>query len=137
NGYLRSSFTSRLIRQAIEGVKFEYNDRHPSMSMVYLDAAARQRVEVLKHFTYEATIKSPRVTTSQFRAAEIIKVIFEALDKDERLLPEDVREVHDRIDDPLKKRVLCDFIAGMTDRYALEFYGRIKSENPQTIFKPL
>lgn len=35
------------------------------------------------------------------------------------------------------KRVICDFIAGMTDRYAMEFYGRLFSENPQTIFKPL
>jgi dGTPase len=36
-----------------------------------------------------------------------------------------------------KARVLCDFIAGMTDRYAVEFYGRSPSENPQTIFTPL
>ena len=36
-----------------------------------------------------------------------------------------------------KARVLCNFIAGMTDRYGVEFYGRSRSENPQTIFKPL
>ena len=28
-------------------------------------------------------------------------------------------------------------IAGMTDRYTVEFYERSLSENPQTIFKPL
>ena len=29
------------------------------------------------------------------------------------------------------------FIAGMTDRYAVEFYGRLNSDTPQTVFKPL
>ena len=35
-----------------------------------------------------------------------------------------------------KYRCICDFISGMTDKYAIEFYGRLKSENPETIFKP-
>ncbi|MGA9726232.1 MAG: hypothetical protein WBE80_09245 [Methylocella sp.] len=39
--------------------------------------------------------------------------------------------------DAAKKRVVCDFIAGMTDRYAVEFYSRIFSDSPQSIFKPL
>jgi dGTPase len=94
-------------------------------------------VEVLKHFTYEATIQSNRVTVSQFRAKEILHAIFDALSDDQRLLPDDARVLYRRVGDDEKARVLCDFIAGMTDRYAVEFYGRIRSENPQTIFKPL
>lgn len=35
-----------------------------------------------------------------------------------------------------RNRVICDFIAGMTDSYAMKFYARLKSENPETIFKP-
>ncbi|MBQ7706751.1 MAG: hypothetical protein IJT72_03105, partial [Lachnospiraceae bacterium] len=53
-------------------------------------------------------------------------------------LPEDYRKLYMlKTDDSWHSRVVCDFIAGMTDRYALEFYGRLFSENPQTIFKPL
>ncbi len=137
NGYLRSQFTSKLVRLALEGVTLTLNAECPVLSTVSLGGDAHRRVEVLKHFTFEATIKSPRVKVSQFRANEIIKTIFEALEQDDRLLPDDCREVYERIEGPQKKRVLCDFTAGMTDRYALEFYGRIKSENPQTIFKPL
>ncbi len=33
-------------------------------------------------------------------------------------------------------RVICDFVAGMTDRYAAEFYERLYGGN-QTIFKPI
>jgi dGTPase len=35
------------------------------------------------------------------------------------------------------KRVICDFIAGMTDRYAVQFYGRLFGTNPESIFAPL
>jgi dGTPase len=33
------------------------------------------------------------------------------------------------------KRTICDFIASMADNYCIEFYGRLTSENPQSIFK--
>lgn len=137
NAYLRSAFTSRLIRMAIEGVKLEPNTTHPALSKVSLQGTARIRVEVLKHFTYEATIQSSRVSVSQVRAREIVSEIFRALKDDQRLLPDDVRRLHDRSAIKERDRAICDFIAGMTDRYAVEFYGRIKSENPETIFKPL
>lgn len=137
NAYLRSEFTSRLIRQAIEGIEFEPNSKTPALSKVSLGGVARLRVEILKHFTFEATIQSSRVSVSQVRAHEIVSEIFKALKKDQRLLPDDVRRLHVRVAKAEKDRVLCDFIAGMTDRYAVEFYGRIKSENPETIFKPL
>ena len=68
---------------------------------------------------------------------QVDNAIFEALSDDQRLLPDDARTLYKRVGDGEKARVLCDFIAGMTDRYAVEFYGRIRSENPQTIFKPL
>lgn len=51
------------------------------------------------------------------------------------LLPADVQEVHQAIDPPFKKRVVSDFVAGMTDQYAAEYYRRLFSEAPQTIFK--
>lgn len=137
DGYLRSYFTSHLIGLALADIEFIFNADYPALSSAKLGDAARKRVEILKHFTYEKTIVSHRVITTQFRATEIIDTIIKALNQDSRLLPDDVRETYNRIETHLKSRVLCDFVAGMTDRYALEFYGRIRSENPQTIFKPI
>ena len=137
SGYIRSDFTSGLVRSAIDGVTFTWNADMPAMSVVDLTPAARRRVEVLKHFTFEATIQSSRVSVSQYRAHDIIETIFEALLNDQRLLPDDVRQLYSRSPKASRRRVICDFIAGMTDRYAIEFFGRLKSENPETIFKPL
>ncbi len=56
NGYGRSDFTSGLIRAAMEGVTFTLEPDAPPMSRVDSTGTARRQVEVLKHFTYEATI---------------------------------------------------------------------------------
>ncbi|QQR98685.1 MAG: dNTP triphosphohydrolase [Sphingobacteriales bacterium] len=34
-----------------------------------------------------------------------------------------------------KKRIICDFIARMTDKFALDFYARLKSDSPKSIYK--
>lgn len=137
DAYLRASFTSRLIRLALEGIELTLDKKRPALSKVRLHHDALMRVEVLKHFTYQATIQSNRVIVPQYRAKEIIYTIFDALTKDQRLLPDDARNLYNRVTPDQKPRVVCDFIAGMTDKYAVEFFGRLRSENPQTIFKPL
>jgi dGTP triphosphohydrolase len=55
-----------------------------------------------------------------------------------RLLPEDFRRWSGSLQDhSARMRVVCDFIAGMTDRYAVEFCSRLRSESPQSMFKPI
>ncbi|MBN1505979.1 MAG: hypothetical protein JW955_03990 [Sedimentisphaerales bacterium] len=75
------------------------------------------------------------------RSREIIETLFKTLSNDEEkgylLLPADYRQIHDALKTKSDRmRTICDFIAGMTDRYAIEFYARLTSENPETIFKP-
>jgi len=140
DGYLRNAYTSALVNSAIEEVVFDLNDKFPALSDVYLSENARIRVEVLKNFTYESQINSPRLKVAEFRGKEIVTTIFEVLRADEgwRLMPYDYQELYQHFTEQQDKvRTICDFIAGMTDRYAIEFYGRLKSENPETIFKPL
>lgn len=141
SGYLRVEFTSQLVREFIDGVQFTPNERIPALSKVQLADGVREKVEVLKRFNYVSLIMSPRLKVAEFRGGDIVKTIFDTLadnDKDgNRLLPDDFQRVFERIEGHQRKRVISDFIAGMTDRYALEFYGRLRSENPQTIFKPL
>ena len=85
-------------------------------------------------------IESPRLKIVEYRGYEIVRETFRALSKKDghTLLPDDYRErVVNATDELARDRAICDFIAGMTDRYAIEFYGRLRSESAQTIFKPL
>lgn len=140
NGFVRTSFTSDLISEFISGVEVDVNEDIPQLSVVRLASKTLEKVEVLKTYTYEAMIMSPRLKVLEHRGYGIIRDIFDKL-SDERghlLLPDDYRDLYERSKTvPARKRVICDFIAGMTDRYAFEFFGRLNSENSQTIFKPL
>jgi dGTPase len=136
-GYLRTSFTSDLVGRFIRGVKVSSNPTYPSMSRVYLDVETFKRVETLKHFAFELLIVSPMLKIAEKRGDQIIRTLFDCFMADRSLLPADWRELHEAIDNEAwQARVVCDYIAGMTDRYCVEMYARITSENPITIWKP-
>ena len=84
-------------------------------------------------------IQSPALKTVEYRGYDIVKDLFDALSEDggEMLLPDDYRARVKTTHQLERCRAVCDFIAGMTDRYAIEFHGRLYSDNVQTIFKPL
>ena len=53
------------------------------------------------------------------------------------LLPSDVLKLRQAFKQQQEKyRVICDFIAGTTDSYALDYYNRLTGDT-NTIFKPL
>ena len=139
NGAFRTSFTSELVNECVENVQIEIDKQSPPLSRVSLPPDLSNRVAILKHLTYELIIQSPSLKTVKHRGKEIVTSIFEALTANggELLLPEDFRKRFDKADGRNRSRVICDFIAGMTDRYAVEFYGRLRSDTPQTVFKPL
>ena len=140
-GDLRTTFTSELVGDYIDGVDVELNTEIPALSKVDLKSDLRKQVEVLKHLTYELIIQSPTLKTVAYRGSRIVKEIFKALKKRDGhlLLPDDYRDLFSNCANYNmdRDRAICDFIASMTDRYAVEFYGRLKSESAQTIFKPL
>jgi dGTPase len=140
NGYLRTSLTSQLVSNFIQGVEFQYNNDRPPLSKLSLDERIHRQIEVLKIYTYEAHIETARLKTVEFRGKEIVSEIFNCLKNDHKnqLLPEDYRTRCEAVrDENHRLRCICDFVSGMTDRYALEFYNRLKSGESSTIFKEL
>jgi len=139
DGYLRTGLTSALVGEFIRSIVLTPNARFPSLSTVALLGSVRTKVEVLKNVSFVCLIMSPRLRMSHYRGQRIVGEIFEILHSDDgaRLMPEDFRALWQRVSEQDRPRVVCDFIAGMTDRYAIEFYGRLTSKAPATIFKPL
>jgi dGTPase len=140
NGYERTRLTSSLIYRFLTGIYIQPYSKITPLIKIALTESIREEVEVLKNLVYKEIISSNILTIPEYRRYGIIKKVFIALNEPNGylLLPEDLSEIFRRInDETLKKRIICDYIAGMTDRYIMEFYGRIESENPQTIFKPI
>lgn len=139
-GGLRTNFTSDQVGRYIRSIKVCYEKNAPFLSFVYMDLDILKELEILKIFTYESLIMSPMLKVTEYRGKDIVTEIFEALTSDDGhlLMPNDFQKLYFELRDKAeKKRVVCDFIAGMTDRYAVQFYGRLFGTNPETIFSPL
>ena len=139
NGYFRTDFTATLIQKFMDGVEVVKNKDHPQLHKARLNLKTFIMVEVLKNIAYEAVIRSPTLQVVEFRGKDIVKKIFKALVEDDGnwLLPRDYRELYNACEAEADKyRVICDFIAGMTDRYAVEFYSRLYGANGLTMHKP-
>ena len=141
DGRVRTSFTSDLVNEYVEGIDVvKIDEEIPALSSIELKPDLQRRMKLLKHLTHELVVQAPPLATVEYRGYEIVKEIFSALSSEggERLLPDDYKKLVADISDELERdRTICDFVAGMTDRYAIEFYGRLRSVNAQTIFKPL
>jgi dGTPase len=77
----------------------------------------------LKRFLYEQLYEHPRVAEANDRAAEAIRDLFAIYRATPDLLPAHVRA---RIELDGEARAVADYVAGMTDRFALEERERLK-----------
>ncbi|MBO1852104.1 dGTP triphosphohydrolase [Burkholderia cenocepacia] len=142
NGFLRTQFTSELVKEFIKGVSIDINTNNLALSKVRVSKYIRAKIEALKHLTFEALTMAPRMRLVEYRGRDIVKSIFLALASADRsghlLLPDDWRDAYFSTNGkPEKMRVICDFVAGMTDRYAMEFFARLTSTNNEhSFFKP-
>lgn len=139
NAYSRTKLTSELVHKFMSGVSIEINEKIPALSKVNVTKKIKLKIEVLKHINYLMMIMSPRLKVVEFRGGEIVKTLFEILSSKEgiHLLPKDVRIIYDCLSTECeKKRTVCDFVAGMTDRYAVDFYSRLRG-NASSMFVPI
>lgn len=140
DGKMRSEFSSVLVGSFMRGVSVKANGgRDIRFSELDVARDIRIKIESLKHLNFLFTIMSPRLKVVEYRGYDVVKTIFQTLDSEEGhlLLPDDLQTMYERLTDTdSKKRLICDFVAGMTDRYAVEFYSRLKGSGA-TIFKPI
>jgi dGTPase len=77
----------------------------------------------LKQFLFENLYRHYRVVRMTSKAARVVAELFEAFVDDIRLLPDE----HKRKAERDRHRAVADYIAGMTDRYAIKEHRRLFS----------
>ena len=77
---------------------------------------------VLKDYLMEDFYRHYRVSRMAAKAEHVLAELFTAYMKNPRLLPKATRA---KIDKSPQARIVCDYIAGMTDRFALQEYQRL------------
>jgi dGTPase len=81
-----------------------------------------RRNRQLKDFLYNNLYRHYRVVRMAVKAERIISDLFQAYHLDPPILP---KQFQDLVDERGLERVICDYIAGMTDRYAVEEHDKI------------
>lgn len=103
--------------------------RHNPAPMMAFSGEMRALTLELKQYLRRHLYQHYRVHRMTKKAQDIIEGLFGAFMNDARIMPPEARQLLDRTDNPNDDsniaRAVADYIAGMTDRYAIVEYERI------------
>lgn len=86
--------------------------------MVAFSAAMREREKALKAFLFENMYRNPAVNPERDRGQSVVRTLFDTFMGDPGKMPEQWCAAARDLSDFDRARVVADYIAGMTDRYA-------------------
>lgn len=102
--------------------------RHPEPLVAFSNAMREQHLE-LKRFLRKQLYQHYRVRRMTIKAERVVRSLFEAFTDDVGLLPDEAcdasRQLESEAGDSGRARGVADYIAGMTDRYAIAEYERV------------
>lgn len=117
----------------IENVFFE--DKILRLNAVVNDHV-KNEIQSLKNMTYSSVIGKYEIQTLEYRGGRIVDKLYQAILEDYKiLLPK--KYIEKISTESIIERVVCDYIAGMTDHYAARLYDRIFTTNVSSIFTKL
>lgn len=91
--------------------------------------AMQDQERALKKFMYRKLYYHADQVAAAERARDVVARLFAAYSQDPKLMPERWHDVL-RDDETQRARVIADFIAGMSDRFAIQACGDIYGERP-------
>jgi dGTPase len=99
--------------------------RGAGRSVAAFSPAMAKQISALKSFLFQHMYRHPRVLVPMERAQAVITDLFEGFSADPALLPADWASLCGAAGDAVTGAVVRDYIAGMTDNFALAEYRRV------------
>jgi len=107
---------------AAAGVESADEVRRQAVPLIHYSDELAEANRALRKFLYQNVYYHPRVSEVNRRASEMLRGVFEAYVLDLDRLGDGATR---RIEREGLHRTVCDYVAGMTDRYLMEEYQRI------------
>jgi len=114
-----------LPEQSLEGV------RAAEAPVIALSTERRAEVESLQDYLFANLYRHPRVMAVMTGAETIVRELFARFLAEPRLMPEPWSVMAERDAAGGRARVVADFVAGMTDRYAVKEHRRLFAATPE------
>lgn len=105
--------------------------RAASAAVVAFSAGMTADIQALKAFLMERVYRSRRVMDVMEEAEAVVARLFGCYLADEAALPDTWRAAQQGLAERARARVIADFVAGMTDRYAMAEHTRLFDATPE------
>ena len=117
-------------RSAARGLTSVDQVRAAGTALATFSPVMRQHERTLKQFLYARLYYHPEQIATAERAREVVARLYAAYEQEPATLPAQWRQSLPD-DEPQRTRHIADFIAGMTDRFAIDQYARIYGKEPE------
>ena len=135
----RKRFINLIVHHLITKCRIETDKEFTEPLLRYsvqLPKAQATFLSVLKDAVVTRVIRSASVQQLEFKGQNMVVAVYEALASDpDSLLPEPTLQRYHAADDSV--RVICDYLAGMTDAFLLKTYDRLFSPRLGSVFDRL
>jgi len=142
SGHSRKQAVGALVHGLISSVELKQNKKFEEPLLQWnavLPQEPENFLKSLKETVWLNVIQLDTVQAATYKGRKIVLSIFEALSSDpEMLLPKSFQSLWKSAkNEKEQKRIICDYIAGMTDQYANRFYQRLFLPGHGSVFDRL
>ena len=127
--YLRKNAIGALVNYFITNVRWKIQPEFSDPLLRYnaeLPSEVVGVLKVFKNFVQKYVINNVETQRVEYKGQRILTELFQIFDSDpQRLLPTNTANRWRNAEENGKKRVICDYIAGMSDAYALKVYHQL------------
>lgn len=100
--------------------------RHMGVTIIRFSKPLYQELKAIRSFLFARMYRAPSVMLVRGKVTQVVNELFAGFMQDPELLPEDWRhDLETAKDDVEIARIIADYVAGMTDRYAIQEHGRL------------
>lgn len=138
--YVRKEMVGDVVHRLIAACSVTVQDENFAEPLLRFEATMEEKeltlLQVLKTLVMERVILSAEVQTLEYKGQMMIAEVFKALSTDPmRLLPRyALYQYKEANGEDAKHRIICDYIAGMTDDYATRIYQRLFVPREGSVF---
>ncbi len=139
NGEKRKHQINRILNFIITSVNIEDIDEFSEPRLRYratMPQAVLKFIKATKDFVKKEVIYSPSVQHLELKGQMMVIAVFEVVKSNPKsFLPRDIYAKYEANENNL--RIICDYLAGMTDAYLLKTYDRLFSPRMGSVFDKL
>ncbi len=110
-GHSHSERINRMVTGVIEGSR--------NLDSIQMTEEIGNATNQLRKFLFDAVYYNPKAKKEEVKAMELVKNLFQYFVRYPKKMPE---QFYNNTKNESVERCVCDYISGMTDRYAIELY---------------